>query len=164
MFAHGVRESVRMASVSHLLTTVDLSDRHDPGPDAREMWVDARLHAVLDSGRRTLLLGDRGWGGAVGWYWTEEPSEEERRRVEREAPGIWADVTAEQLENEARMVVGPEGAYGEVTDEESARLHWEALAKHLRARRIEITGEELAALRHDVELSERVLARIGRER
>jgi hypothetical protein len=151
----------RMAAVSHLLTVVDLNDSHDPGPDSREMWVTARLDAVLDDGRRIVLLDDRGWGGMLNWCWTQEPSEEERRRAEREAPSIWAGETVEDMEETARMVVGPDGAYGSITEEESARLHWDALAKDLRARRIEITGEELAALRHDVELSERVLARIG---
>ena len=153
-----------MASVSHLLTFVDLSDSHDPGPNAREMYVTARLDAVLDHGRRVVLLDDRGWGGMLNWYWTEEPTDEERRRAEREAPSIWADETIEEMEETARTVVGPDEPLDGVSHDEMAASHWGALAEDLRAHGVEITGEELAALRHDVELSERVLARIGRGR
>ena len=42
--------------------------------------------------------------------------------------------------------------------------HWEYLARILRRHGIEVTGAELKARPHDVELSDRVLARIGHGR
>jgi hypothetical protein len=39
--------------------------------------------------------------------------------------------------------------------------HWEALAQMLRKQGVDVEAAELQALPHDVELSDRVLARIG---
>ncbi len=47
-----------MVDVTRLVTYVDIDDR-----DARGISVSALHHAVLDDGRRIVLLDDRGWGG-----------------------------------------------------------------------------------------------------
>jgi len=137
-----------VAAVERLLTFVDL-DAHDPGPDARSNWMSARLDAVLAEGRQIVLLDDRGWGGTLSW--AGEPSEEELRQFE--SLSAWSFETVEQLEREARSVVGP--------DDEDEAAYWNWLAEKLQRKGIDVGGDELSRLPHDVELSDRVLARIG---
>jgi len=131
--------------VSHLLTTVDLNDADDDGPAASRMSVRAQHEAVLADGQRVLLLDDRGWGGG------SVPG----------IPDIWSRQTLEEMKDTARVVVGPdEPVEGGSWAEEEAE-HWDWLSRILRGHGIEVSGAELKALRHDVELSDRVLARIG---
>ena len=47
-----------MAEVARLMTFVDADDEV---PDARLISVSARHEAVLDDGRRVVLMDDRGW-------------------------------------------------------------------------------------------------------
>ena len=47
-----------VAEVARLMTFVDADDEV---PDARQISVSARHEAVLDDGRRVLLMDDRGW-------------------------------------------------------------------------------------------------------
>jgi len=47
-----------VAEVARLMTFVDADDEV---PDARRISVSARHEAVLDDGRRLLLMDDRGW-------------------------------------------------------------------------------------------------------
>ncbi len=47
-----------VAQVARLMTFVDADD---DVPDARQISVSARHEAVLDDGRRVLLMDDRGW-------------------------------------------------------------------------------------------------------
>jgi hypothetical protein len=133
-----------MSSVVRLLTFVDISDRDDPGPDARSFSVSARHEAVLDDGRSVVLLDDRGWFS----------------RFSADKP-IWPTVTVEHMERTARQVVGPDEPFEGWTYAEMEKWHWDSLAGVLRQAGIKIDGTELSQLRHDVELSDRVLARIG---
>jgi hypothetical protein len=107
-------------------------------------------------------LADRGWAGELNVSWDKEPSEEERRAAEQ--PGIWAFETLEQLEQEARLVVGPDEPFGGRTQADMERDHWDALARVLRQQGVAVEAAELKVLPHDVELSDRVLARVGRGR
>jgi hypothetical protein len=149
-----------MAAVTRLLTVVDLDDADDAGPDARRMSVRARHEAVLADGRRVLLLDDRGWTGDLRVAWHGEPSEEHRRRVEQES--IWASETVEAMMREARDVVGPDEPFEGRSPADMEAGHWDYLARILRQHGVEVAAAELKALPHDVELSDRVLARIGR--
>ena len=111
--------------------------------DRRSYSVSARLDAVLDDDHRVVLLDDRGWStaGPVG-------------------TGERLDLA--ELEETARVVVGPdEPAHGR-THEEEARLHWSALADVLAGAGVATTGAELARLPHDVVPDERLLARVRR--
>jgi len=147
--------------VERLLTSVDL-DGHDPGSHARSMFVRARHEAVLADGRHVLLLDDRGWGGTVRVAFLDgSPSEEDRRRAEREAPRAWAHETVEGMQETARMVVGPDAPWGDHTEAEMESGHWDWMARILRDNEIDVSGDELKALPHDVELNDRVMARIG---
>ena len=149
-----------MAAVMRLLTFVDLDDADDPGPDARRMSVTARQEAVLADGRR-VLLADRGWSGTQAIAWAETPSDEDRRRVERDWTGIWATETVEEIKREARVVVGPDEPFEGHSQADMEGAHWDAIVRVLRGHGVEVSAVELKELRHDVELSDRVLARIG---
>jgi hypothetical protein len=153
-----------MAPVTRLLTFVDIDDANDDGPDARSMSVVTRHEAVLADTRRVVLLDDRGWGGTLGVVWTDTPSAEDRRRHERELPGIWASETVEHMKRTARDVVGPDEPFEGRSEADMEARHWEALAQILREQGVEVEAAELRGLPHDVELSDRVHARIGRGR
>ena len=149
-----------MAVVMRLLTFVDVNDEHDRGSDARSMSVSARHEAVLADGRRVVLLADRGWAGQLNVAWYHEPSEQERRDVERR--GIWEFERVEEMKREARFVAGPDEPFGGRTQADMEADHWDALARVLHEQGVAVEAAELKALPHDVELSDRVLARIGR--
>lgn len=151
-----------MAAVARLLTFVDLNDTDDAGPDARRRSVTARHEAVLADGRRVLLLDDRGWTGELRVAWGSEPSEERRRRVERES--IWATETVEEMKRTARVVVGPDEPSKGGSQADMDAYHWDHLSRILRQHGVEVAATELKGLPHDVELSHRVLARIGHGR
>jgi len=148
-----------MAAVARLLTFVDIADHDDDGPDARRMSVSARHEAVLADGRRVLLLEDRGWSEELGVFLDDEPSEEARRVVE--PSGIWAYETVEEMERTARNVVGPDEPFDGRTQADMDASHWDSLARVLRQQGFEVQAAELRGLPHHVELSDRVLARIG---
>jgi hypothetical protein len=146
-----------MAAVVRLLTVVDL-DANDPGPDSKSLAVSARLEAVLADGRRVVLLDDRGWGGTICVSWDREPSEQERKDAERLRG--WDFMTVEEMEQTARDVVGPDEAIEDETQADMERGHWETLARVIQDQGIEVEAADLKVLPHDVELSDRVLARI----
>jgi hypothetical protein len=133
-----------MAAVRRLLTFVDVDDAADL--DARTMSVTARHDAVLDDGRRVVLLDDRGWTSGGG---------------PPDAGGPWAFETAEGMERTARTVVGPDGPFGARSQADMEADHWAALARVLRGYGIEVAAADLKALPHDVELSARVRACLG---
>jgi hypothetical protein len=151
----------RMAVVARLRTFVDISDEDDDGPDARRMSVTARHEAVLTDGRRVLLLDDRGWSEQLG-AWGVEPSEQERELVQ--LPGVWVTETVEDMERTARDVVGPDEPFEGHTKADMEADHWDSLARVLQQEGVEVEAAQLRGLPHDVELSDRVLARIGRGR
>jgi hypothetical protein len=124
--------------VARLVTSADIDDRSG-GQSIR-----ARLDAELQDGMRITLLDDRGWSGSGG----------------AAAFGRYGEDVAET----ARMVVGPDGAYGEITQAEMDAGHWQFLADRLREHGVEIDGTELSALPHDVEVSERLQAQVARNR
>ncbi len=150
-----------MAGLTRLLTLVDIDEADDAGPDARSMSVTARHEAVLADGRHVVLLNNRGWNATQGFRWVGEPSEEDRRRFELDYPGIWASQTEEEMKQEPRVVVGPDEPFEGHSQADMEADHWNSLARNLRQHGVEVAAAELKTLRHDVELSDRVLARIG---
>ena len=148
-----------MAVVARLLTFVDLVDEGDDGPGARRMSLSARHEAVLADGRRVVLLDDRGWTEQLVASWDEEPSEEARALVERTS--IWVHSTVEDVGRTARDVVGPDEPFEGLTRADMQANHWESLARGLQQQGVEVDAAELRGLPHDVELSDRVLGRIG---
>ncbi|HXV96380.1 MAG TPA: hypothetical protein VD695_07515 [Gaiellaceae bacterium] len=123
-------------TVVRLLTLVDVVEA------ARDrVSFSARLEAVLADGRRALLLDDRGWtigSNTVGDLRTE--------------------LSAQEIEEDARTVVGPDEPPDGRSQEEESALHWGSLAETLRRAGIAADASQLSRLPHDVVLSDRARA------
>jgi hypothetical protein len=145
-----------MAAVTRLVTLVDV---RDDVADSRQMSVSALHEAVLEVGRRVLLLDDRGWTSAALTAWEGEVPDDDARR---DQPDIWAVTSAEDIEETARVVVGPDEPPDGYSQAEAEAAHWAYLADVLRQQGIAVDAQELKQLPHDVVLSDRLLARIGR--
>jgi hypothetical protein len=150
-----------MARVTRLFTAVDINDADDDGSDARRMSVTARHEALLEDGRRVVLLDDRGWSGQLGAY-TDDGSLP--RDWRERSPSIWMFETVEGLEQTARIVVGPDEPFDALTQAEVQASHWEGLATVLREQGVDVDAAGLKELPHDVQLSTRLRERIGHGR
>jgi hypothetical protein len=117
--------------------------------DPRRMSVSARHEAVLEDGSRLLLLDDRGW--------TEEP----RGAGADEIHDLWAITPERDIVETARMVVGPDEPFGGRCQDDMETDHWNALAENLRAQGVVVDAGELRQLPHDVEIGDRLRARLG---
>jgi hypothetical protein len=138
-----------MTAVTRLVTHVDLDDA---ATHARQMSVSARLEAVLADGRSLTLLDDRGWGAWLhGGGAGDEPAD------------IRASVSVEDIETDARMVVGPDEPVDGETHEEMAAGHWSHLAGILGQQGVDAEAQELERLPHDVVLSGHLRAWLARE-
>jgi hypothetical protein len=123
-----------MPRVVRLVTLVDIA----PHPYPRSTSFSARHEAVLDDGRRVLLLDDRGWS---------------------QSPAGLGD--AGEIAETARTVVGPDEPFGERSRDDMEADHWNALTAGLRAHGVVAGAAELKRLPHDVVLGEPLLARLG---
>ena len=99
-----------------------------------------RHEVELKNGRRVLLLDDRGWGGS----------------------GTCAEMSPEDIRETSRMVVGPDTPPVGRSEEDMEVLHWTSLQGIAQRQGVAVDAAELRRLPHDVVLSERLLARIGR--
>jgi hypothetical protein len=142
-FADGERMP-RMTRAIRLVTTADARDTDAP----TEMSVAVRLDAALDDGRTVRLLDGRGWTAAL------------RGPGAAEGLDAWAGVTAREVEETARAVVGPDEPFGGHTQADMEADHWHALAATLRAAGVDAAGEDLSRLPHDVVLSDGLRARL----
>lgn len=129
-----------MRSLTRLVTVVELDDGAN-GP--RSMSVSALHLAVLDDGTRRILLDDRGWSAGG-------------------PDGLWERMTTEEIADTAVTVVGPDEPDGDLTADQMAQAHWESLAERLRAQGVAVEGAELRRIPHEVELGQRLRARLGR--
>jgi hypothetical protein len=145
-------------SVARLVTFADVND-HAAHP--RQLSVSLRHEAELVSGRRLLLLDDRGWSESRGSYGSVEAASDIAGRAGE--PDIWATKSVEDITETARMVVGPDEPADGRSFEAEAANHWAHLADVLRRQGIVVDALVLSRLPHDVELSDRLLARIGQE-
>lgn len=143
--------------MARLVTLVDV---HDDGADARHMSESARHEAVLLDGRRVLLLDGRGWSASLISMRVEEIPDDGSFR--EHIPDIWAVSSVEDIEKTARQVVGPDEPFDGRTQEAMEADHWALLSDVLRQQGIAADVRELKRLPHDVTLSERLLARVGR--
>ncbi|HVX46784.1 MAG TPA: hypothetical protein VHC49_23025 [Mycobacteriales bacterium] len=123
-----------MSAVTRLVTFVDVDGR----PISGGISASARLDAELGDGRRVVLLDDRGWGESRDWN----------------------SATAPDLEEAARMVVGPDEPIDGRSHAEESAAHWAYLAGILHRQGVEVGPAELEKLPHDVEFSSRVIARV----
>jgi len=145
-----------MAAVARLITLVDVAG---DVADARQMSVSARHEAVLVDGRRVLLLDDRGWSSSPRTVWVGEVPDGDSWR--EDLPDAWA-VTVEDIEETTRVVVGPDEPFDGRSQADMEADHWAYLTGILRQQGVVADALELKRLPHDVVLSERLLARVGR--
>ncbi|HSS55114.1 MAG TPA: hypothetical protein VLK79_10765 [Gaiellales bacterium] len=111
--------------------------------------MSARHEAVLEDGSRLPLLDDRGW------------TEELRGPGADAIDDLWALTPERDIVETARTVVGPDEPFGGRSQDDMVSDHWNALAQNLRAQGVLVDAGELRQLPHDVELSDRLRARLG---
>ncbi len=121
----------------------------DGDAEPRHISVSARHEAVLDDGSRLLLLDDRGW------------TEELRGPGADEIDDLWALTRERDIVETARMVVGPDEPFGGRSQGDMEADHWNALVANLRAQGVVVEAGQLRQLPHEVELSDRLRARLG---
>jgi hypothetical protein len=145
-----------MSAVTRLVTFVDLADGVG---DTHQMAFSARHEAVLLDGRRVLLLDDR------GWTWSSlvavQAGASDRDSTREQQPDIWATTSVEDIEQTARMVVGPDEPTDGYSQEDAEQGHWAYLSDVLGQHGVVVDALDLRRLPHDVVLSERLLARVG---
>src|SRR6266545_6073053 len=98
-----LRRYDHMSAVTRLVTFVDLAEGVG---DTRQTSFSARHEAVLLDGRRVLLLDDRGWTWSS--LITVQAGASDRDSTREQQPDIWATTSVEDIEQTARMVVGPD--------------------------------------------------------
>jgi hypothetical protein len=144
-----------MTPVARLVTWVDVDDRSaHPG----QVSISARHEAVLVDGRCVLLLADRGWSSSLLTAGGDAGS------ARAAAPDIWASMSVEEIDETARVVVGPDEPASGRSQEDAEADHWSYLDDILGQNGVVADAVELRRLPHDVVLSERLLARVGRGR
>jgi hypothetical protein len=127
-----------------LVTVADVAAPADPG----DLAVSVRHEAVVDDGRRIVLQDGRGF--------TESLRGPGADRVD-----VWTSTSEDDLARTARVVVGPDEPYGDLTQADMEAGHWETLADVLRAQGVQVDADELRRLPHDVELTDALRARLG---
>jgi hypothetical protein len=133
-----------MPDVRRLETVADLQRAEN----ARDISVSARLDAVLADGCRIVLLDGRGWTESL-------------RGAGADNMDVWATSSEAEIAETARVVVGPDEAYGGRSQSEMDAGHWSTLAETLAAHGVEASAEDLRRLPHDVVLTERLRARLA---
>jgi hypothetical protein len=144
-----------VSAVTRLVTFVDLAEGIG---DTRQTSFSARHEAVLLDGRRVLLLDDRGWSWSS--LITFQAGARDSRREQH--PDMWAMTSVEDIKQTARMVVGPDEPSEGFSQEDAEQGHWAYLSDVLRQHGVAGDASDLRRLRHDVVLSDRLLARVGR--
>lgn len=142
-----------MALIARLVTFVDIADETRPS----QLSFSARHDALLADGRRIVLLDDRGWSQSRICAFSDTES-----AVPERPSSPWDGVTREDIEKTARTVVGPDSAYAEYTQAEMDEGHWSYLSAALEEEGVHVGATDLRALPHEVELSDRLLARLDR--
>ncbi len=137
-----------MGVVERLETLVEIND-HDDHDDPRTMSVDARHEAVLPDGRRLLLLETAAGARRSIAFRQRRPTSGLRCRVQ-------------DIEADARTVVGPDEPVEGRSWEEAEAAHWSFISDVLRRQGVVVDAAELRRLPHDVVIGERLRARLTR--
>jgi len=127
-----------------LVTVADVAAPVDPG----DLAVSVRHEAVIADGRRIVLLDGRGFTESL-------------RGPGADRLDVWTSTSEDDLARTARVVVGPDEPYGDLTRADMEAGHWETLADVLRAQGVQVDADELRRLPHDVELTDALRARLG---
>ncbi|WP_129785267.1 hypothetical protein [Promicromonospora panici] len=116
---------------------VSYVDAHDEG-DTEDVSLAVRFEAELDDGELFPVLDDRGWSSS----------------------GTWSQVSSTEIEETARVVVGPDEPRDDETWQEAEASYWAYVRELLVEQGIEIDVANLRLLPHDVILTRRLLDRI----
>jgi hypothetical protein len=146
-----------MSAVTRLVTFVDLAEEVGV---TRQMSFSARHEAVLLDDRRVMLLDDRGWTSSP-LIAVQAGEASDRDSTREQNPDIWAITSVEDIEQTARIVVGPDEPSDGFSQEDAEQGHWAYLSDVLRQRGVFVDALDLRRLPHDVVLSDRLLARVG---
>lgn len=139
-----VRDAASVPEAKRLVTSIDTDDPASmPRGSNHQMSVTAELELELDSGRRLTLLDDRGWA-------VSGPS------------NIWACTSLEELADTARTVVGPDEPADGSSYDDADEGYWAQLAANAEAQGVRMEPGDLAALPHDVVISQKIQARVAR--
>jgi hypothetical protein len=106
---------------------------------------------MLEDGSRLLLLDDRGWTEAL------------RGGDASGIDDLWPLTAEGDVVETARVVVGPDEPFSGRSQDDMETDHWNALAETLRGQGVVVDASELRQLPHDVVLSDRLRARLGRD-
>jgi hypothetical protein len=147
-----------VSAVTRLVTFVDLAEEVG---DTRQMTLSALHEAVLVDGRRVLLLDDLGWTSSPLTALPGDDASDRDSRQEQQSD-IWAMASVEDIEETARWVVGPDEPPDGFSQEDAEQGHWAYLSDVLRQHGVVVDALDLRQLPHDVVLSDRLLARLGR--
>lgn len=135
-----------MHQAKQLLTSIELDEPAAVGrDDHRTMFISALLELELTTGRRVTLLDDRGWGCSG-------------------SDNIWAYTSQEELVETARTVVGPDEPFGGASYEDVEQDYWADMAATAAAQGVHIDADDLAALPHEVAISDQIQQRLARAR
>ena len=133
-----------MHEAERLLTFIEIDEpASTPHGADREISVTALLELELTSGRRVTLLEDRGWSSSG-------PS------------NIWAYTSLKDLADTARMVVGPDEPHDALSHDDADQGYWAQMAVNAQVQGVHIEACDLAALPHDVDISQEIQARVAR--
>ncbi len=141
-----------MSEIRRLVVVVGLDGRND----RRNQFFFAHLYAELADERRVVVLDDRGWASSMGIAASEPGTDAQRAELD-----IWARQTAADLEFTARTVVGPDEPREGMSYQKGEDHYWAYLVRLLADRGVATDAATLRGLAVDVELSERVRARLG---
>jgi hypothetical protein len=146
-----------MSAVTRLVTFVDLAEGVG---DTRQMSFSARHEAVLLDDRRVMLLDDRGWTSSP-LIAVQAGEASDRDSTREQNPDIWVITSVQDIEQTARIVVGPDEPSDGFSQEDAEQGHWAYLSDVLRQQGVFVDALDLRRLPHDVVLSDRLLARVG---
>lgn len=145
-----------MVTVARLVTLVDVDDR---AGDPRQLSLSARQEAVLEDGRRVLLLDDRGWTTSLGEPAVGDfPDADSSGHGEPAISAVWS---VEAVQETARVVVRPDEPPAGRSREDMESDHWAHLSRVLGQHGMIVDALVLKRLPHDVVLSKRLLTLIG---
>jgi hypothetical protein len=111
--------------------------------------VRARHEALLSDGRRVVIFDDRGWSWSL------------RSSGDDAVHDPWSSTSRQDIEDAARVVVGPDEPFGHHSQEDMEADHWAHVARVLQQHGVGATARELPGVRHDVVLSQRLLAQLS---
>lgn len=134
-----VLPTVKGLTMSPIIRLVSFADS-DNATTGETEEVSVRHEAELDNGKLVLLLDNRGWSSI----------------------GRWSDARRRDIEETARVVVGPDEPYGEQSVEVATTGHWAFIQEILAVQGIEVEVSELRKMRHDVVLSKRLQDRLDK--